>query len=178
MACNLEHVPERLHKTEGKQVINAFEVGEEIYRRCTDAELENPFKSISICELSLNRKGLADNHISQPEDVLINITGVGDAIYNKTICTLIIKDVCNETLTYNKEFVEEKQTVQYSARMRLMHEPSPCMYPHCVFRVWLNDQLITLDNYRDTIDKLKQIKTQLKASLASMILQRRISQAN
>ncbi|HRG00812.1 MAG TPA: hypothetical protein PKZ75_06830 [Bacteroidia bacterium] len=174
MACTLAHVPPRLHQLE-KPAINHFEIGEEIYRRCTPVELENPFKGISICELSHNRQGLAGNIISQPQDALINITGVGENTYDKVVCTLVIRDINEQLGTYCKEFNQEKDKTLHNAKLQLIHEPDNCMYPHCVFRVWLDEELITYDNY-NLVDKLKQIKTQLKSALASMIIQKQISQ--
>ncbi len=174
MACNLQHVPERLHKDD-KPTINNFEVGEELYFRCTQEELDNPYLKISICELSHNRKGLANNIISEQDDVLINITGEGDPVINKLVCVLVIKDVDAETGTFNKAFTQNKNQVDNHARIKLIHEPETCMYPHCVFRVWLNEVIIGYHNY-GLINSLKQIKTHLKTELASMIIQKQISQ--
>ena len=50
------------------------------------------------------------------------------------------------------------------------------MYPHCVFRVWVNDELITYNNYENTVKKLSYIKLQLKEELAYMIIKREVSQ--
>jgi len=60
--------------------------------------------------------------------------------------------------------------------MELLHEPEACMYPHCVFRVWVNDELITYNNYENTVKKLSYIKLQLKEELAYMIIKREVSQ--
>ncbi|CAN5326048.1 hypothetical protein BH09BAC5_BH09BAC5_00760 [soil metagenome] len=182
MNCELEHIPGELHKG-NKVTIESFEVGEEIYRRCSAEQLENPFiGGVSICELSVNRRGIAPDFISQPNDVLLNITGIGDPILNKVVCTLTIKDLHPVSNTYEKSFEQTKENPQthlpvlYRASMKLIHEPEICMYPHCVFRVWLNGELVTMDNYRGTIYKVKKIKTELQMALVEMIVQRQISQ--
>jgi len=175
MACDKAHVPDRLRKNQ-RDPVEVFEVNEEIYYRCLPEVLDNPYKGISICELSHNRQGLQINRLSEPNDVLINITGNGPNTYtDKVVCVLTIKDVDGTANTYNKTFTQEKDNIQHEARMKLIHDPDECMYPHSVFRVWLNEELINYNNY-NLVDKLKQIKSGLKTALAAMIIQRQISQ--
>ena len=61
--CTLDYIPSQL-KTCEKPIIDNFEVGEALYRRCTVEELQNPFRNITIGELSHNRKGLKSNILS------------------------------------------------------------------------------------------------------------------
>ena len=173
MLCVLKHIPERLH-TNSKPIINEFKVGEEIYRRCKPEELENPFTSISIADLSVNRQGM-DKEMSQPEDVLINILECGAENYNLEICTLEIKSLL-ENNTFHKEFTEEKNGVKFKAEMKLIHAPDCCMYPHCEFRVWLDNEHITISNFSIKLKKLKGIKAELRHELAKMIIQKEIRQ--
>lgn len=176
MACDFAHVPERLHRN-NRPTASIFEVGEEVYRRCTKEEIENPFKSISICELSVNRQGTEENRISLPEDVLVNITSREvPHILAKEICVLVIRDLNPATQTYNKDFFEVKDNRTYTANMTLVHDPHECMYPHSLFRITVDDDVITFANYEDTIKRLKQLRTLLKSELAAMIVQRQITQ--
>ena len=77
---------------------------------------------------------------------------------------------------YNKEFSQEKNGQNTTARIKLIHEPKPCMYPHCTFRIWLEGTIVTCDNYKQTLKKWRKIRTKLKDELASMIIQRVVSQ--
>jgi len=174
MSCTLRHVPERLHK-QGKSLLNEFEIGEEIYRRCKKEELENPFASISIADISVNRQGILSQKLSNPEDVLINILECGAPDYKAEICLLKIKDLSDDK-TYDKTFEQVKNDQVYTARMTLIHDPACCMYPHCEFRVWIDGKHITRENHDETIGKLKQIRGRLKHALAEMIVKREISQ--
>lgn len=50
------------------------------------------------------------------------------------------------------------------------------MYPHSVFRVRLNGEIVTYENYKDTLKKVNKIRNLLKEELASMIRQNQVSQ--
>lgn len=174
--CTLTYIPTRLHQDD-KPIINYFVVGELLYRRCKPEELDNPFKNISITELSHNRSGMEENVLCNAADVLYNINP--DELFEKhetkVVCVLVIKDL-SETNGYKKNYTEEKQNETYNCVIELFHEPEPCMYPHCVLRVWVNNEVITFKNYDKTIKKLHQIRTQLKEELAAMILKKQVSQ--
>ncbi len=174
--CHLSYIPARLH-TNDKAIITEFEIGEFLYRRCNPEELENPFKGITIGELSHNRGGLNNNLLCNPNDVLFSIREYEDfQIYEgKVVCPLKIKTL-TENSSYIKEYTQTKDNTEYKCVMQLIHEPEPCMYPHCVFRVWINDTIVTTKNNKTTIDKLTEIRTKLKDELASMIRKRQVSQ--
>jgi len=70
--CRLAYIPDRLH-TNDRPIINEFEVNENLYLRCKAEDLENPYRGVTITELSHNRSGLKDNIICNPDDVLYNI---------------------------------------------------------------------------------------------------------
>ncbi len=174
--CLLPYIPTRLH-TNDKPIIEQFEVGEYLYMRCTLDQLSNPYKSISITELSHNRSGLKDNILCNPDDVLFSITQ--DEEFGKhenlDICTLEIISL-NAGGKFNKLYTESKNEITYTGRLELLHEPESCMYPHCVFRVWLNNDRVTYDNYKATLKKVQKIKTEMKEELASMIRKKQVSQ--
>ena len=174
--CTLPYIPQRLH-TNNKLKIAKFEVGEFLYRRCKPEELENPFKNITITELSHNRGGFRNNLFCNPDDVLFSIKKdeAFEEYEGNVVCYLEIKSL-NDKNKYRKEYTQTKNNDEYNCVMELLHEPEPCMFPHCVFRVWINNEIVTRDNCKETINKLKTIRTSLKEELASMIYNRQISQ--
>ena len=151
--------------------------GEFMYRRCKPEDIENPFMNISITELSHNRSGSKNSILSIPEDVLFNIVPSQDKEKHEdlVVAKLMIVSL-NEENKYLKQYEQIKDGQKSIARMELLHEPEPCIYPHCVFRVWINDNMVTYDNYKFTLNKLKQLKTEIKEELASMIIREQISQ--
>lgn len=173
--CNLKHVPENLH-TNNRQPIEIFMVGEYMYRRCNKEDIDNPFKSISLTELSHNRSGFGDNILSNPEDVLYNIKeGASAPFYeDQVICKLKIVSLSDEN-KYKKKFSQIKNEIQVDAYMELLHQPEPCMFPHCVFRIWVGHVIVTYDNYKELLNNLQQIKTQIRQELVSMIVTSKIS---
>lgn len=175
MQCELQYIPERL-KTLDKPIVNIFSIGELLYYRCKRDDLDNPYKGLSIAELSHNRSGI-DNNISELEDVLYNIVPEkGVEKFDLEVCILKIVDLTNDN-KYHKEFPEEPhEKITSKATMDLLHEPEPCMYPHCVFRVHLNGEKITRDNYKTTLNKSPEIQSMIKQELAKMILRQEISQ--
>jgi hypothetical protein len=173
--CEISYIPERLHSLD-RPPINKFAVGELLYFRCTSEELDNPFTKISIAELSHNRSG-EHGSLGGQDDVLFNILpGNNFERYpGLEICTLQIVEL-KEDGTYSKDFQQEKNQQLHNANLQLIHDPLPCMYPHCVFRVTLDGTLITKSNFKDTIGKLKEIKNKIKQEIASMILIKEVSQ--
>lgn len=174
MNCDLEYIPERLHQN-NNPLIETFSIGEFLYRRCSEEELSNPYLKISLTELSHNRSLSGDN-LSYPEDVLFDINDNDiEVIPDKVVCILIIKSL-NEDLKYLKSFDEIKNEVPHNAIICLLHEPEPCMYHHCVFRIILDGVIVTYDNYKATLNKLNKIKTAIKTEIASMIYTNEIDQ--
>lgn len=174
--CKFKHVPKRLH-LDDKDIISSFEVGEQIYRRCKPEQIENPFNSISIADVSTNRQGFQENIISVPEDVLINTTSNSPEILDEqVVCVLEITDLLKSGI-YFKEFSQTKGDAIHVAALELVHDPTICMFPHCEFRVHLNGQQVGINEYGIVIrKKLREIHTSLKQALASMIIKNQISQ--
>ncbi len=177
MQCNLEYIPVRL-RTLDKASLDTFSVGENLYYRCKLDVLENPYKGISVAEVSHNRSG-ENNSISNAEDVLFNVVPELDfEKHELEICVLEIKDL-NPESKYHKKFPPEPDPkIVATATMDLLHDPHPCMYPHSIFRVHLDGELITMDNYKTTLNKSPQIRSMIKQELAKMILRREVSQEN
>lgn len=176
--CNIPYIPDHLHANE-RIALSTFSVGEELYFRCDPKDLDNPYKGISITELSHNRSRTGEEAICEPEDVLWNIREEDDfqRYPNKVVCTLTIRDL-NEDFGYKKEYSQKKDNEDRVCVMALLHEPETCMFPHCVFRVWVDGVTISYENYKATIQKLNEIRNRLKAELASMIFRREVSQSN
>jgi hypothetical protein len=115
--------------------------------------------------------------LSEENDVLYSIKPEEpfEKYPDRVVCTLEIVSL-NEEKRYCKEFRQVKNEKELIAILELLHEPEPCMYPHVVFRVWLNDERVTYDNYKETLYKVKQIRTAIKEELASMIRRKIVSQ--
>jgi len=167
--CSLHYVPERLHWND-KPLLISFQLGDLIYRRCKPEDLENPFKYISLRDISNNIGSCQAIQVSQPDDVLINIDEDSkDELYDGQItCTLQIIEL-TESNDYQKFDSQEKNGHTYQSKVKLLHDPLCCMYPHCIFRIWIDDVVVTEENYNDTLQKLKIIRTKIRQDLALMI---------
>ncbi len=174
-ACTLPYIPERLH-TNNRLVIEDFSIGEFLFRRCKPDHLDNPFASISLVDLSHNRGG-SDGMLSLPSDVLFNIRVDEDTeIYqdHEVVALEIIS--LNQENRYNKYFTQKKDGTEIIARMEILHDPEPCMFPHCIFRIWIGDDLVTYDNYNSTLKKLTEIRNKIREELSSMRVKKVIDQ--
>lgn len=170
--CQLHYIPDNL-KTKGRTPIHSFYVGELLFMRCDAEDLNNPYNSITLAELSHNRRGKERHPMSNPSDVLYNIkSDVNFEKYpDKSICTIKILDL-TETHIYDKSFQDSEKI----ATIKLIHDPLPCMYPHCVFRISYNGEIVTYDNYKQGLKKANKLRNQLKIELASMIVNNTLSQ--
>jgi len=177
--CDRHYIPKKLHW--GKRgYIEKYLVGDIIYRRVDPNKLINPYLDITLTDLSHNIGMNYGTIISEPDDVLINISSKIDAerITSKVPCTLEIKNL-NDKNEYNKSFTENLNDQEsYVATMRMLHRPENCMYPHCVFEIRLNNVEVTFENYGQTLGlkKLKDLRTMLRDELASMVRRNAIEQ--
>lgn len=176
--CLLHYIPNRLH-TNDRQIIDEFELNENLYKRCKLEDLKNPYRASTLSELSHNRSGLIEDILCNPNDVLYNIEPGGQAekYEELKVCTIRIKDLNMEN-KYKKTFSEIKNGETFNAIIELFHDPIPCMYPHSVFRIWLNGEIITYENYKQTLKKMHQIRNSIREELASMIWKKELSQKN
>jgi hypothetical protein len=53
--------------------------------------------------------------------------------------------------------------------MQLIHDPLCYMYPHCIFRIWVNNVVVTKENYEVTFSKLNKLRTAIRQELVTMI---------
>lgn len=172
--CLLAHIPKKLHQR-GRKTCNKFYINEEIYRRCPNDLLENPFGSITLSDISLNRQGKNTNSpISVPDDVLLNIiekTGNNVPKYHESIVVLKIKRLLKNNSF--KKIITESGNVLY---MNLKHDPVPCNYSHTVFELTLNKTIVTYSNYDETLGKkkYKRIRQDCRLQIAKMIIRREI----
>ena len=89
--CPLPYIPSRL-QIKNRLRIEQFEIGEFLYLRCKPEVLNNPYRDISITELSHNRSGLKDNILCNPDDVLycIKENEAFEKYPDMEVCTLEI----------------------------------------------------------------------------------------
>lgn len=180
--CDLSYIPDRLHYTNGKRIIDEFFVNDILYRRVTQKMLENPFNNITLSDLSHNLGTNNGNQISKLKDVLYSINKEEEeSVYTQPVITLRIISV-NEQNEYNKVFENPKNS-DIKIRIKLTHKPVACMYPHVVFQFFMTTQTekeVTFDNYSHTLGhrRNKQLRTIVRHELASMITKRVISQDN
>ena len=174
--CPLHYIPGRLH-TNDRQIIDEFEVNENLYKRCKPEDLKNPYWAATLSELSHNRSGLTGDILCNPDDVLYNIKleEQAEKYEGLKVCTIRIKDL-NDENRYKKTFSEIKNGEIFNAVIELFHDPIPCMYPHSVFRIWLNGEIVTYENYKQTLKKVNRIRNSIREELASMIRKNELSQ--
>lgn len=175
MACQLAYIPEHL-RTGNRLPESIFLVGEELYYRTNPDNLERPYDKIKLNDISHNRSFLPKT--CEKNDVLFNIIpgDPNERYENKSVITLFIKNLGEET-TYIKSF-----TTNYNAdltiKITLLHDPIPCMYPHSVFELRLNDEIVNWNNYTKTLGKDNQacndLREQVRNELTAMMLNEEI----
>lgn len=176
MQCTLPHIPIRLH-SDNKITVNDFFIGEELYYRCSSGECAKPYQSISLYDISHNRN-FGDNKKYPKEDVLFNIdmnTKI-EKYENKEINVSVINTLNNDN-TFEKTIVSEDAS-ELIAKILLTHDPLPCMYPHCVFKISLNEITVTKENYDEVLNKksriFKNIRRDIRLELTSIIYSSRL----
>jgi hypothetical protein len=172
--CELNYIPEPLHWNE-KPVLTEFQVGDLIFRRCNPKELENPFQAISLRDISNNLGTNLGNIISEKDDVLFNIVPEDEIerYKDKVVCTLEIKSLTANN-QYIKYFQELKNGNTNNCTIQLLHDPLCCMYPHCIFRIWVNGEVVTKENYEVTLNNFNKLRTLIRQELATMIRRKSI----
>ncbi len=182
--CTLAHIPDRLHNTEEKQLINTFCIDDLLYRRIKENILENPYANISLTDLSHNIGMNGSMEISKKSDVLFSIVADNEIeVYEDEVLALKIISL-NQDALYNKLFACLKNT-DLTARIVLSHDPVCCMYPHCVFKFFVSDnqdmeEEVTFANYRNTLGhkRFKHLREQLRHEISLMIVREEISYEN
>jgi len=169
--CPLDYIPKHLH-TIDKPTIVKFTVGEELYYRCRKGTCEKPYDQIPLFDISHNRNfGQPSTYLK--DDVLYNIIegDPNERYENLEVITLIITQLKNNT-TYTKEIVSSNNP-NLKVNIKLIHDPEPCMYPHSVFEISINDEIINRNNFKKLLNKknrtYKNLRTDIRQELSSMI---------
>src|SRR4051812_16203925 len=125
--CQLNYIPERLH-TNNREANEVFYVGELLFFRCPLEKLPNPYLSITLTELSHNRRGIHEAPISESDDVLYNTRSDKNFERHEDTCVITISIVdLDKNNQFDKRFIDKNNN---HARIKLLHDPVPCMFPH------------------------------------------------
>ncbi len=181
MSCHLPHIPQRLHS--GERLNNPdFYIGELLYRRCELKHINNPFDTINLYDVSLNRQGPADNPYCEELDVLFNTKDEIPPILEQEVVPLVITNL-NENLRYSK-LMEGSQddgrgnSIKLNCTIVLEHALIPCNYAHAVFSFYYDGQIVTEENYKSLLGKKNaghsELRTRCKTEISKMILRREV----
>ena len=181
--CRLSYIPERLHSND-KPTIPTFEIGDFLYRRCKEEHLEEPFDAIKLYDLSVNRQGNKANPLSLKEEVLYNLfpeNGKGEKL-NESVITLEIKEVAASN-TYEKTIQHDGKDgngkpITHTCFLQLLHDKLPCNYSHCIFRITFNGQVVTEQNYKQTLKRngasVTELRNKCKIEFEQMIREKEV----
>lgn len=170
--CDLEHIPARLHHND-RPILNTFYIDEEVYRRSKKEALEYPFASITLADISVNRQGNPLSPLSLEDDVLFNtVTNNGKDVpkYEQGYVVLKIKELLADQ-SFRKDFSDvDKEGNPVLLELHLKHSPVACNYVHCVFELIYNGIVVTMENYKQTLDKCKALKNHCRLIFAQSSL--------
>jgi hypothetical protein len=159
----------------------AFYIDELIFRRCKEHEKLDPFNSISLADVSVNRAGTDANFFCHRDDTLFNTNpenGKGEVIQNEVVCDLIIKELIDSQYFKILEFekkLEDGSTTKDVCSILLKHKPDKCNYAHCAFVFCYNGvEISTFEIYKQTLKKNNPLKTLCKNELAKLIVKEEI----
>lgn len=171
----IHYIPNRLHR-KGRKVCNRFYLNEEIYRRCPTINVESPFATISLTDLSLNRQGnpRKRNPFSLPDDVLLNHTphkGGAQPYLKESFVVLKIK-----RLSKNKTYKKVLQNQGNTLIVKLKHDPTTSNYSHSVFELILNNIVVLHHNYKTSLggNGYKILRQNCRLEIQRMIIRREI----
>lgn len=181
-ACQLAYIPDRLIPN-GRQILETFSIGEFLYHRCKEQVKSDPFNSISLVDLSVNRSGIAENVLSIPADVLFNTNPTiekVEEVFDLAICSMEIMEL-NDGKKYIKELTEppliegEQSTAgQLVCIIYLKHKPDKCNYSHSSFEFYFNGEEVTFANYDTTLGRgnspTRKLRTRCKHEISKMII--------
>ena len=177
--CDLEYIPERLHSN-NRPYLDEFSIGDVLYRRCSVSIEDSPYARISLVDLSHNIGTCRQTQISIDSDVLYSISIEEDfECYPQKIPLRLEIKTLDGNGHYDKDFPDPyNQNNDQVCNMKLAHDPIPCMYPHCEFRLTFEDELVRYANYKQTLGRksARNIRTSIRTELAKMIIRREIRQ--
>ena len=158
MNCNLHYIPIDLH-TNDNPIVDKFEIGEKLFYRCKPELLCKPYDNISLQDISHNRNFNDDSKFGS-ENVFYNIVESDDRIKYEDLqfIEFYIKNL-SDKITYYK-LLEYDNLI---AVITLKHSPVPCMYPHCVFEIKINNVIVSSDNYNVILGKGNKTRSHLRS---------------
>ena len=170
--CTLTYIPGRLHSFR-KKLVNEFYIDEELYYRCNIEECVKPYQKLNkLYDISHNRN--FGNVVNFPkDDVLfdINPDSALQIIPNKYINVSVIKSL-SINKTYEKSIPSENGPDIF-IHIKLLQDPLPCMYSHCVFQISINEVIITDENFSTTLGRgnviQKNLRRDIRQELTSII---------
>jgi hypothetical protein len=180
--CSLLQIPPRLHAN-GRAALLRFEVGERLYRRCKPDEIENPFAKISLVDLSVNREGPKEvAPLCEPQDVLRDFSAESAEEWlpaGEVAVALEVMEVNEEgTYRYESELPGSPAPATATCVLQLAHDQEPCNYSHSAFKLFLNADEVTFDNYDEKeglgAKKYRKFRTQCRFELGQMLLKGQI----
>lgn len=170
--CELEHIPSRLHQAD-RSVMKEFYYEEEVYRRGKKEELDYPFAKITLADISVNRQGDPSSPLCEPDDVLFNAKdSEGENVpkfLNEGFVVLKVKELLPDK-TYVRTFTDNGNTLE----MHLKHDPLSCNYPHTVFELVLNGNIVNFKDYKKTLQKHKELRDECRNELQKMIIRKEL----
>ena len=177
--CNLAHVPARLH-WDGHFKEDKFFHDEKLYWRIKKENKENPFGSITLTDISVNRSGISPQYWSEPQDALINITGEGTPIYQGLdVIELSIKKIQLDKepqKIYQYPETQNENIPQIAVILQLIHDPLDCNKAHSMFRFIFDNNIVTFDNYKSgfggSAKSLKRLRQICRDEIHKMIIRR------
>ena len=183
--CSNSLIPERLHTNDKPEVQN-FDVGDNVYRRCNDAWIDDPFGQVSLYDLSLNRATLAGETVSLPDDVLLNIEAESqdNLYYKEATITLTIMEVDAAIGSYYKLLSSQSDTLSdgtvrdHELSILLKHDCLACNYAHCVIELRYDGEVVNKDNYSALLGKkkgaAKRLRNAARIEIEAMITYRQL----
>lgn len=174
--CTIPYIPKHLHQN-NKQVIPNFSDAELLFWRLGKNSEISPYSNINLFDVSCNRSGVSPNIISYEEDVLWNIEpGAQQEKYPSKIVTLIIRRIFPNNPPAKPISALSTQGIDVTVTMRLIHDPLPCNYAHCMFVFELQEGRVTKENYKSTfgMNQLKNLRKACRDELHKAVLRNEI----
>ena len=149
---------------------------EKLYWRRKKPNDRNPFSSITLADVSINRSGTKNEFFSNPEDVLWNLEANDEVRYaNQGVITIAVKKIgLNENFV--REFSKTEDGITETVKMNLIHDPIICNKAHSMFRFVYKEEIVTFDNYKEGLGQsrkaLKRLRRECKDELVKIIVSR------
>jgi len=156
--------------------VNEFFNEEKLFWRCKDFSNINPFKTIRLADVSVNRSGSEEVFFSEAQDVLWNIFEDQEQ-ERYAEHGFIVLSIMN--LGLNEYFVRKYQEtlhdVTVSAEMQLIHDPLLCNRAHSMLRFTYEGNTVKFEDYKKGFGKkspkaLERLRRVCKDELLKIIV--------